>query len=140
MKLNIYLLILVSMFFLTSANAGLVVVVNKADAVNKLSKQQVKRIFLGKVKNFPNGSKVRPVDLKIDSSDRKSFYGKVVGKNPAQLKAYWATRIFSGKGVPPKDVGDSSAAKKFISSNPGSIGYLNASSVDSSVKVVYKVQ
>ena len=52
------------------------------------------------------------------------------------MKAVWARVIFTGKGLPPKVFDPDAEVKKVVSSNKNAIGYIRASSVDSSVKVV----
>ena len=45
--------------------------------------------------------------------------------------------IFTGKGQPPKEVPNTAEVKKLVSGNPNTIGYIEKSAVDSSVKVVW---
>jgi ABC-type phosphate transport system substrate-binding protein len=121
-----------------SARADVVVVVSAKSAEGNLSANQVVDIFLGKASSFPGGGQVIPVDQAEGSPVREEFYSKVAGKSPAQLKAYWARLIFSGKGQPPKDVPDSAAVKKQVADNPNAIGYIDQGSVDGTVKAVFK--
>jgi hypothetical protein len=46
--------------------------------------------------------------------------------------------VFSGKALPPKQMGSDDEMKKFVASNKGAIGYIKASSLDDSVKAVVK--
>jgi ABC-type phosphate transport system substrate-binding protein len=46
--------------------------------------------------------------------------------------------IFTGKGTPPKQSGSDADVKALIAKNPNMIGYIDASAVDGSVKVVHK--
>jgi ABC-type phosphate transport system substrate-binding protein len=55
----------------------------------------------------------------------------------AQAKAIWAKLYFTGRGIPPREGTDSKEVIKLISSTPGAIGYIEKSSLDSSVKVIY---
>jgi ABC-type phosphate transport system substrate-binding protein len=104
--------------------------------VGTLSADQVAKIFMGKSKAFPDGSTAVPIEQSEGSAARDAFHRKVTGKDAAQLKAYWSRLIFSGKGQPPKDVGDDAAVKAAVASTPGAIGYLDAALVDGSIKVV----
>jgi len=67
---------------------------------------------------------------------RDDFYTKVANKSGAQVKAYWAKLVFTGKGQPPKDAGDSAGVKSAVAANPAAVGYVDKSVVDGSVKVV----
>lgn len=96
------------------------------------------RIFLGKTSDFPSGDQAIPVDQDEGSATRDAFNNSVLGKNSSQLKAYWSRLIFTGKGTPPKEVGDDAAVKSLVAANPNMIGYIDSSAVDDSVKVVHK--
>jgi len=56
--------------------------------------------------------------------------------SPAQVKAFWAKIIFTGRGQPPKTVATSLEAKKLLVENPNTISYIDQSLVDGSVRVV----
>jgi len=124
--------------FAPLACADLVVVVGHAATTDTLSADQVAKIFMGKSKAFPDGSTAVPIEQSEGSAARDAFHRKVTGKDAAQLKAYWSRLIFSGKGQPPKDVGDDTAVKAAVASTPGAIGYLDAALVDGSIKVVLR--
>ncbi len=121
-----------------TAQAGVAVIGNPADGSGKLSKQQVKRIFLGKISSLPNGSVAEVVDLPPGDPVRKTFYSKVIHKSPSQLKSYWAKRVFTGKGSPPKALPDAAAVKQWVVSGKGRIGYIDSAAVDDSVQVLFE--
>ena len=120
--------------------AELVVVVNPQNTLQSLSKEDVSRIYLGKNKNFPNGSAIETIDLHKDSQQREDFYRKVCGKSPSQIASYWSRLIFTGKGVPPRSLDTEAAAKEWIASHPNSMAYIDSANVDGSVKVVLRVK
>ena len=95
-----------------------------------LSADQVSNIFLGK------SSDLTGVDLPDGNTLRDTFYQKVTGKDAAQVKAYWAKLVFTGKAQPLKEVASDAEVKKFVASNPNGIGYIDKGAVDGSVKVV----
>jgi ABC-type phosphate transport system substrate-binding protein len=107
--------------------------------VDALTEEDVSRLFLGKAKSFPDGAQAVPINQNEGSAIRDKFNEAVCKKNASQYKAYWSQLVFTGKGTPPKDGGDDAAVKALISANPNMIGYVDASQVDASVKVVYKV-
>jgi ABC-type phosphate transport system substrate-binding protein len=117
--------------------AGVAVIVHPNNG-NALSEADVTRIFLGKKKAYPDGSEAIPVDQAEGSPIRSSFVSTVLKKNDQQIKAYWAQLLFTGKGTPPKEVGGGADVKKLIAENPALIGYIDASEVDGSVKVVHQ--
>lgn len=122
---------------ISSAFAQVAVVVGAKSEVGNLTSEQVSSIYLGKTDKFPNGSTALPLDQTAGSAIRGLFYDKVTGKSEAQVKAAWSRLVFSGKGTPPKEIAGSADVKKLVGSNPNTIGYIEKSAVDSSVKVVF---
>ncbi|WP_419813255.1 phosphate ABC transporter substrate-binding protein [Bacterioplanoides sp.] len=129
---------LASVFAAAIVQAEVAVIVSANNANASLDQDTISRIFLGKTKNFPDGSQAVPVDQDAGSASRESFNGTVLGKSSSQLKAYWSRLIFTGKGTPPKESGDDAAVKNLVAQNPNLVGYVDSSVVDGSVKVVYK--
>ena len=103
----------------------------------QLSPKDIQRIFMGKLKSFPNGIKNKPIDLPIDSDVRQAFNSKLLKKNHQQIKSYWARQIFTGKGIPPKELKTAKAVKEFVAHNENAIGYINTELLDTTVKEVY---
>jgi hypothetical protein len=52
------------------------------------------------------------------------------------MKAYWSKIIFTGRGQPPTEVSDGAELKKRLAANAEAIGYIDASLIDDSVRVV----
>jgi hypothetical protein len=129
--------------FINDAEAELAVVVHPSNPTTELSKSRVSALFLGKYGSFPEGGKAVPIDHPEGAEIRDTFYDLVANKNASQLKAYWAKLIFTGKGNPPKEYeGGDSEIKKMIAEDAEArmIGYIDSTSVDSSVKVVFTIQ
>jgi len=120
------------------ARAEVVVVMSAKAGVDTLSQAQVSQIFLAKSNSLPGGAQATPIDQEEGDAARDEFYKKVAGRDAAQLKAYWAQLMFTGKAQRPKHVAGDDAVKKAVAANPGAIGYINAAAVDASVKVVLK--
>lgn len=117
------------------AQAGVAVIGNAN--LGEASDKDIKKVFMGKKADL-GGVTVTVVDQKEGSAARKAFYENVVGMSESEVKGYRAEQTFTGKGAPPKEVGDDAAVKSFVSSTPGAIGYIDDSKVDGSVKVLYK--
>ncbi|PHR96970.1 MAG: phosphate ABC transporter substrate-binding protein [Oceanobacter sp.] len=124
------------MFSANIAYAETAVIVSSANANSAMDSNVISRIYLGKSSSFPSGDQAIPVDQNEGSATRDAFNDSVLGKNSSQLKAYWSRLIFTGKGTPPKEVGDDAAVKNLVAANPNMIGYIDSAAVDDSVKVV----
>ncbi|MDF1884368.1 hypothetical protein JHD49_10485 [Sulfurimonas sp. SAG-AH-194-C21] len=114
------------------------VITNKTTAIDSLSASDVKSFFMKKKTSFSNGKSVEVADQTEDSDTYNEFTKTVIGKKPKKLKRYWSKRVFSGKGTPPKVVGDDAAMLKWVAKTPNSLGYISADKVDDSVKVLLK--
>ncbi len=135
---NLLTIIIITLIFTSFiSNADVAVVVHPSNS-SSLDEKTIKRIFLGKNKKFDNGNKIIPINQNQGSAARSEFGKKVVGKSDSQLKAYWSKLIFTGKGTPPDEKSNDAEVLKFIANTPDAIGYIDASAVDGSVKVVGK--
>lgn len=120
------------------AHAEVVVVMSAKSDVATLTANQVSQIFLAKSSSLPGGGRAVPLDQNEGAAVRDAFYSRVAGRDAAQLKSYWSQLMFTGKAQRPKQLASDDAVKKEVVATPGAIGYINASAVDASVKVVLK--
>lgn len=126
------LIVVAALALSTSANAAVVVVGNPS--MDALSAATVKKLYLGKAKSL----NIDVVDLADGDALKEEFHQKVTGKTEAQLQAYWAKRVFTGKGQPPKALPSADLVKNTVQTGNNIIGYIDESQVDSNVKVLLK--
>ena len=119
--------------------AEIAVIVHPSASFDTLEARDIKRIFLGKSRKFPNGQSAVPLNQDSGSDLQNKFNKKVCGKSEPQYRAYWSQLIFTGKGMPPKDRGGNIDVIEAVADNPNYIGYIDASAVDDSVKVVFSM-
>jgi len=120
------------------ADAAVVVIGSPDIEVPSLSDKTVRNLYLGKTVQLDNGVRVEVIDLPSGNSVRDEFYEKVVGKDTTQVKAYWAKRIFTGKGSPPDTKLDERAVIKWVSEAPGRIGYVSPEAVNDTVRILLR--
>jgi hypothetical protein len=124
-----FIALILGIFLAGSAGAeDIVVIANPAAA--PISKEQIADIFLARNNAWT------PIDQSAGSSIYAEFYKKATGRDTAQVKAIWSRILFTGRGVPPKQLLDSTAVKKAVAANPKAVGYIEKSAVDASVKVI----
>lgn len=121
--------------FASIATAEIAVIVNPGNA-DTITKDDIASLYLAKSKTFPGGKSATTLDLPEGSPARVEFVTKVVDKDEAQMKAYWARLIFTGKGVPAQVMENDAAVKAHVAKHPDAIGFIDVISVDSTVKVV----
>lgn len=117
------------------ASANIAIVVHP-DNNAVLEKKDIVRLFLAKVKTFPDGEKATPIDQMEGTRARHEFLENLLGKSEDQLRSYWARLIFTGRVLPPRTANSDGEVKKLVAQNPELIGYIQASEVDDTVKVV----
>lgn len=118
--------------FGATAQADIAVIVSAKNSARAMSAEEISQIYLGKsnaLKPLDNAQKVRG-----------QFYSKVTGKDESQIKAIWSKLIFTGKGMPPKALASDAEVLKAVAANANTIGYVEKSAVDSSVKVVFEAR
>jgi hypothetical protein len=119
--------------YATAVHAEIVVVVGAKAGKSAMTNEQVTDIFLGR------DNSMEPVDLSDSTSVRNDFYTRLTGKDAAQVKALWTKLIFAGKATPPKIASSAAEVKGKVAADDKTIGYMNKSDVDGSVKVVLTV-
>ncbi len=120
--------------------AELMVVVNPKSGVLTLTRNEVISIFLGRYRQFFNGQIAQPVDLTDDHPDRAGFYKLLVGKECAEIDAYWSRQVFAGRTKPPARVAGPEAVIKWVMEHPGGIGYVDLPKADARVRVVLELK
>lgn len=115
------------------------VIAHKAVTVSALSREELRLIFQTRRTEWPDGSSVRPFNLMPNARARQVFDQTVLGLTPDLMPRYWIDRRIRGESHPPKTVPTDATMLKVIRSLAGSVGYLEAATVDSSVKVIAKI-
>jgi ABC-type phosphate transport system substrate-binding protein len=120
--------------------AELVVIVNPANHTTELTRRQLVNLYMGRTQHYPDGTFALPVDQAPDSEARKNFYKTLVDKSVAEVNAYWAKLLFTGRASPPRSVSDADTVLRVVRDNRDAIGYIERRYVDDTVKVVGQVR
>lgn len=115
----------------------LLVIVNKANS-RAINKAFVVKAFGGEMKSWPDGRPLNVLNQSEGSALRSLLNARVLGKSDAAVKAAWAQKIFSGKVLPPEVVSSNEDMIKAVAANKNAIGYIAATAVDKTVKVVFR--
>ena len=113
----------------------IVVIVNK-DNTNIVETDFVVRVYIGRIKGWPDGTPVLVLDQPEDSSAREVFCQTVLRKSVPNVRAIWSQNIFTGKALPPRIESPDTAVKLAVAANRHAIGYIRMSQVDATVKVL----
>ncbi|MCC2616403.1 phosphate ABC transporter substrate-binding protein [Aestuariibacter halophilus] len=123
------------LLFSQTVLAEIVMVVHPSNGAD-LSQTQVQRLFLGKEKKFSDGSAATPINLTNGHPLRESFDTEVIGRSSNQVAAYWSKLVFTGKGVPPKEMDSPAAVIAAVAADASAVGYVDAADVTGDVKAI----
>lgn len=138
MGLNLLKIMICGLATVTMASNAAVVLVGHPTLSDSFTQSTAKKLYLGKLKKLSNGQQPNVIELPAGNPLKVEFHKKVTHKDDAKLKSYWSRLVFTGKGKAPNVLTSSELVKAEVSSNPNSIGYIDESEVDSSVKVIFK--
>ena len=129
--------------WLLTAGAGLEevdVVVNNSNNVGPLSREEVRRIFMGDKSSWPGGKRIIVLMLAPEQPERAVILQTVFKMNESDYTKYFLQAAFTGHVLAvPRDVPSAAQMKSRLAASPNAIGYLKKEDVDDSVKVVLRL-
>ena len=114
----------------------LVLIVHRDSGISTLSREQASHLFLGRVKMLPSGGRANVVEVE---PLRASFYRRLLGREIAEINAYWARLKFSGRTQPPRRVPDAAAAMALVASDPSAIAFVEGGALDARARVLFRL-
>jgi len=118
-----------------STSAEISVIVHK-DNASTFDKKSIRKLYMGKAKKFDNGRNALVINASKGSTQRNDFNKSVIGRSSSQINAYWSKLVFTGKGIPPKELSSDAEVLSTVTENKDTIGYVDSSAVTAAVKVV----
>jgi hypothetical protein len=116
-----------------------VLIANPKSGIAHLSQDDVTNIYLGRYRRLASGQAADPIDLPPESTLKARFYRQLVDKNLAEINAYWARLVFSGKTRPPRVVTSEDEAVQLVLRNVDALAYVDKARVDARVSVVFSL-
>jgi len=113
-----------------------VVIVNSANPVSTLSRQQVADIFMKQMRQWSHGGDVHPVDQPAVAPVRDAFSRVVHNKPAAAVASWWGQQMFSGRAVPPPQRPNDRGVNTFVREDALAIGYVSPGAAEAGVKVL----
>ena len=116
---------------------NLAIIVNTSNPVDNLSMSELRHVFLGERRHWPNGRRITLVMMEPGEPERKALIREVCQMTETDFSQHFLHSLFTGEVfVSPKTLASPVGVRKFIFNVPGAIGYVRATDVDSSVKVI----
>lgn len=104
-----------------------VVLVHEDNPVTTIERDHMSRIFLKRIRKWPDGRPVEPLDLTPTAVSRVAFTKAVHKKSVAAIRAFWQQQIFSGRDIPPPEKGTEEQVVEYIRYHPDAVGYVSLS-------------
>jgi len=117
---------------------NLAVIVNQSNPIEDLSLKELKAVFLGERSHWPNGRRITLVMMDPGVPERKAVLRDVCHMSETEFSRHFLQGLFTGEVfVSPKTLSTPVGVRKFVFNVPGAIGYVKASDLDGTVKVIH---
>ncbi|MCG8461420.1 MAG: hypothetical protein MI919_34490, partial [Holophagales bacterium] len=100
-------------------------VVHAENQVEPLDPHLVSKLFLRKVRRWPDGTAVQPFDALRNSPLHAAFSEAIHGRSASSIDRYWQRMIFTGRDAPPEAVASDRQMLERVRSHRGGIGYVS---------------
>ena len=110
---------------LAAGQASYVMIVNPANNTGAVESTFVAQAFLKKLRRWPNGETIQPIDLAPKADVRRQWSVEVLRRSVESVKSYWRQMIFSGHELPPPEVESDDSVVTYVLKQPGAIGYVS---------------
>ncbi len=117
------------------AASDIVVITNPGSGVERLTRDEVTAIYMGRSKKLASGLQAIPIDQAPTNPEKARFYRDLIDKELPEVNSYWARLTFSGRGTPPRQVNSISEVIETVATNKGAIGYIPRANIDRRVRV-----
>ena len=128
-----------ALFITTGASADLAIISHPGYDGGEIRSAQVKNLFLGERKSFPNGIKATPINHAVGSPDRKVFFSQVLNMAESFHGRHWKRKMATNSGSSPVELNSYDEVLRSVAKTPGSISYIDARMVNDSVKVLFTI-
>lgn len=116
------------------------VVVSKTNSIAPLSREEIRRIFMGEKSAWPGGKRITVLMLAYDHPERAVILQTLFRMTGSEYTKYFLQAAFTGHVLAaPRDLPSAAQMKAHLAANPNAIGYLKKEDLDDSVKVVLKL-
>ena len=118
------------------SSSPLVVVVARNSPIERLSRFELKKLYLGANLQAPGGERVLAFHQMYSAPDRVAFEHSVLGMAPEELARYWIDRKIRGEGGAPRVVGSPELLQRVVSRLTSSVGYVRLDQVGPELRVI----
>ncbi len=102
----------------------IVAVVNAGNDASKLTKTDLKNIYLGRQKTWSSGGTIRPYMRPTGAGAGFTLLRNVLKMTPARFRHHWQELELSGQGTAPKSISSARDVIDKVAAEEGAISYL----------------
>lgn len=122
---------------LSAFQDDLAIIVNKSNPTEALTLAELRNVFLAERSRWPNGRKITITMLDSGNPERDAVLRTIYRMREADFNRNFLRARFTGETTEePKLLASPNNMVRFVFNAPGAIGYVRASNLDSSVKVL----
>jgi ABC-type phosphate transport system substrate-binding protein len=116
---------------------ALAIIVHESNPVNGLTLRELRRIFLLDTQTWPNGRKITVMLREQGQPERGEAIRLICGMSESDYNRHVLFQTFRGQvGWGPRSIRSATAMLRFVFNAPGAIGYVRASELDDTTKVL----
>lgn len=119
------------------SDQNLAIIVNQSNTIDDITLKELRTVFLGERSHWPNGRRITLVMMDPGEPERKAVLRDICRMSETEFSRHFLQGLFTGEVfVSPKTLASPIGVRKFVFNVPGAIGYVRASDVDGTVKVI----
>lgn len=107
----------------TGGGSELVIVVHASNKIKGFTPAEVRRIYLGKMKRWSDGTPVRAFSRPVRSLAGRAFFSRATGLEFRAYQRHWQKTQLMGSGLAPTQKSDVDALVREVAAIPGAIGF-----------------
>ncbi len=120
----------VTVIFVTNANATIAVVVNKSNPVSDISYSELKIILEARKQYWSNGEKITLIFKSLVSNETRKLIDMVYKIKYDEFDKYWFLKVYNNKIMEfPKILNSTSTINILVSEIPGAIAFIGVNEV-----------
>ncbi|OVE80628.1 hypothetical protein BVY04_05430 [bacterium M21] len=100
------------------------IVVNASVQESQIDRSAIRRVLLGKKKNWEDGRAIQLIFYRTHPLQRKMIHD-LTAKSTQSFSIYWKKMIFSGKGTAPRKVRGEAEMLNLIMNTKGAVGFIS---------------
>ncbi|WP_077286719.1 hypothetical protein [Cognaticolwellia aestuarii] len=135
--LRVFAIILLFFCVTCFARERIVVVANVKNTALKLSRQEVRNLFMGGASEYA----LTAIALPPENLTRVLFNTRVVGLTESRIQSYWAQMKFSGRRQQPKELQSEQSVLDYVKNNHNAVGYLSsAMEIPNELTILFEIK